>query len=161
MADDREEIARIIDPKAWETLDHLASLPNPYLDAAQRYVAESLAKADAILSRRPEGVAEPVAWRYRLAIGGWKMVDKDPSSWTSTGEALYAHPPVQDGLLDWLATEPGLELTCGEDDEIEGERAWFVYRVNGGVNDREWTRIAKGPTPAAALLAARPKEAGR
>ena len=60
-------------------------------------------------------------------------------------------------LLDWVAERTNIELFChtpvyGDDDDLSVE--WRVTQVNGCVNDREWTVIGKGFTPAAAIRAA-------
>jgi hypothetical protein len=46
----REEVARIIDPPAWETRDRIYSFPDAVTEWVDRHVAPSLAKADAILA---------------------------------------------------------------------------------------------------------------
>lgn len=58
--------------------------------------------------------------------------------------------------LDWLAARPNCELSHGYDDP-EDEGSWRVHRVNGGVNDREWTLVATGSTPLYAIQAAAEK----
>jgi hypothetical protein len=60
--------------------------------------------------------------------------------------------------LEWFGTHMNLELffympTYGDDDDLSEE--WRVTSVNGGINDREWTIIGRGKTPAEALAAAR------
>jgi hypothetical protein len=58
--------------------------------------------------------------------------------------------------LAWLGSRTGLELSHGYGDEAEDcEGLWLVHRVNGGVNDREWTLIGFGETPQDAIEAAR------
>ena len=49
-------------------------------------------------------------------------------------------------VLDWLTKNPNCELSHGCEDE-ESEGMWRVHRVNGGVNDREWTLISADRTP--------------
>lgn len=57
-----------------------------------------------------------------------------------------------DDLLEWFGTRYGLELSfSGWDDENE----WQVHIVNGGRNDREWTLLASGQSPAEAIANAR------
>jgi hypothetical protein len=59
------------------------------------------------------------------------------------------------GELEWLAENPALELSWGEIDNDPSECAWRVHRRQGGYNDREWTLVATGDTPLAALSRAR------
>lgn len=55
-----------------------------------------------------------------------------------------------EGALAELALHTNWELSYGyPDEEAEGE--WQVHRVNGGVNDREWSLIGSGQTPETAL----------
>lgn len=58
-----------------------------------------------------------------------------------------------EGLWSWLTEQRGLEVTFGWKEEEPGE--WQVHRVNGGVNDREWTLIASGETVLEAVRSAR------
>jgi hypothetical protein len=73
-------------------------------------------------------------------------------------EAALNTKDIEDlALLDWMAERTNIELFChtpvyGDDDDLSVE--WRVTQVNGGVNDREWTVIGKGATPAAAIRAA-------
>lgn len=55
-------------------------------------------------------------------------------------------------LLRELARHTNWELTYGgwEDEE----QLWKVHSVNGGRNDREWTLLGTGDTPAEAIAAA-------
>lgn len=54
----------------------------------------------------------------------------------------------------WLADSSNLSVEfCHADDW--GDNEWRVHRVNGGVNDREWTVVGRGETPLAAVLNAR------
>jgi hypothetical protein len=63
------------------------------------------------------------------------------------------------GEMDWLASNTNLELTWGELGGDMSDCAWRVHRVNGGYNDREWTLIATGETPIAAIKQARMRDA--
>lgn len=63
------------------------------------------------------------------------------------------------GEMDWLASNTNLELTWGELDGDMSDCAWRLHRVNGGYNDREWTLIATGETPIAAIKQARMRDA--
>ncbi|KQY96413.1 hypothetical protein ASD25_00545 [Brevundimonas sp. Root1423] len=57
--------------------------------------------------------------------------------------------------LDWLAQNINCEIDFGYDDSEEGDPGcWRVHRVNGGINDREWTLIGQGATPTDAILTA-------
>lgn len=55
-------------------------------------------------------------------------------------------------LLDWLGTKTNLELSYHGWDDYED---WQVHQVNGGRNDRVWTKIADQATPLEAIRAAR------
>lgn len=59
---------------------------------------------------------------------------------------------AREALLDRLSEHTDWELTHGgwEDEE----QLWKVHAVNGGRNDREWTLLGEGKTPAEAILAA-------
>lgn len=63
----------------------------------------------------------------------------------------------QAGAFEWFGAKTNHELSYSyaEDDEC-----WTVHRVNGGINDREWTCIGKGLTPAEAILNARQTDSG-
>lgn len=61
-------------------------------------------------------------------------------------------PAIDD--LTWLASRTNLELDHGAEDE-EADAYWRIHSVNGGVNDREWTLVAIGRTPAEAIRNAR------
>lgn len=56
--------------------------------------------------------------------------------------------------LAWLNDQRNVEIAyyrpvyCDDDDDAE---EWRVFRVNGGVNDREWAIIGRGQTFEAAL----------
>lgn len=55
-------------------------------------------------------------------------------------------------LWVWLAKNTNLELDHRyEDEDDDDDGTWRVHRVNGGVNDREWTLVAKGRTPLEAV----------
>jgi hypothetical protein len=56
-----------------------------------------------------------------------------------------------DSLLSQLAGHSNWELTCGPVDGDLSTSAWQVHSVNGGYNDREWSLIGAGDTPALAL----------
>lgn len=70
----------------------------------------------------------------------------------SKGSEEPAAPVVDD--LTWLAGRTNLELDHGAEDE-EADAYWRIHSVNGGVNDREWTLVAIGRTPAEAIRNAR------
>jgi hypothetical protein len=57
-------------------------------------------------------------------------------------------------LLKRLGENKNFELSFDYHRADEGDDGWCVHRVNGGVNDREWTLIGSGATPEAALAAA-------
>lgn len=69
--------------------------------------------------------------------------------------------PSADKLLAF-GQHRNLELSYHYADE-DDDGAWQVHRVNGGRNDREWTLIGSGATPADAIdqaLAAMQAEQG-
>lgn len=72
--------------------------------------------------------------------------------------ALAGEKPVGAGvdLLAELTKRPCWELTHGpiDPDWEGGELGWCVTERSGNINDREWTLIASGETPADALRAA-------
>ncbi len=57
-------------------------------------------------------------------------------------------------LLSWLSANQNCELSFDYGNADEDGNGWCVHRVNGGINDREWTLIGSGPTPEAAIVAA-------
>ena len=61
---------------------------------------------------------------------------------------------AQEDDLSWFGQNVGLELSWGAEDE-ESDAFWRVHRRNGSVNDREWTLVAIGRTPAQAIANAR------
>ncbi|KAK0351725.1 hypothetical protein LTR94_023821 [Friedmanniomyces endolithicus] len=70
-------------------------------------------------------------------------------------------PAAQDDRLwawDALAKRPGWEISFSGDDEEDG---WSVHSVAGGVNDREWTELARADTPLEAVLSALKSEAAK
>jgi hypothetical protein len=71
-----------------------------------------------------------------------------------TVKALILRAQAAEAAWTWLAANTSYELSHGYDDREEAG-FWQVHRVNGGVNDREWTRVATGSTPLAAIEAAR------
>jgi len=62
--------------------------------------------------------------------------------------------PVVSEEMTWLADHRDLELAFRYPD-IEEEGVWTVWRRSGGRSDQEWTEVATGETPAAAIQAAR------
>jgi hypothetical protein len=103
--------------------------------------------------------AKPVAFmiyhdEFGRNLDFYDIVDGDRRSGYSS-KPLYAQPhPSQQAGTDLLAEfgkHPGWELSSGYD---EDDAFWQVHRINGGVNDREWTLIGKGDTPSDAILAA-------
>jgi hypothetical protein len=83
----------------------------------------------------------------------WRLVSeralKNNPPTSSPGEAGADAMPSD--LLTEFGKHVGWELSyAGWDDEAE----WQVHQVNGGRNDREWTLIGTGQTPAAAIRAA-------
>lgn len=72
-------------------------------------------------------------------------------------DAAPSPPSVQAGevlLLKWLGENQNCELSFDYGDADEDGKGWCVHRVNGGVNDREWTLIGSGETPEAAIRVA-------
>jgi hypothetical protein len=69
------------------------------------------------------------------------------------GNAIDAGTALE--ALSWFSTQHNLELfrkqpVYGDDDDDQTDE-WQVTRVNGGINDREWTVIGRGETAAEAL----------
>lgn len=116
------------------------------------------------------GVGEPMAWvsPHQLAA------HTDPTDSCRSGvylpvrktrggqftqplfAAFHPAPPTaEEAALKWLGENKNVELSFDYGDADEDGKGWCVHRVNGGVNDREWNLIGCGPTPAAALVAAR------
>lgn len=85
-------------------------------------------------------------------FGSDESVETCLTGWLSP---LAARIEALEGAWSWLAENVGLELDWAEIEE--GEAAWRVHRVSGGRSDREWTLIATGVTPLAAVQAARSK----
>jgi hypothetical protein len=56
--------------------------------------------------------------------------------------------------LAWLAANKNCELSFDYGDADEDGKGWCVHRIDGGVNDREWTLIGTGLTPEIAIGAA-------
>jgi hypothetical protein len=73
----------------------------------------------------------------------------------SRANALLSKVEMAEGVLNWLAAHPELELSYGYSEPEDWEDDWRVHSVHGGRNDREWTLIGRGPTPLAAIQAAR------
>lgn len=48
------------------------------------------------------------------------------------------------------------ELSCENEDrsDLSSDLVWVVYSVNGGRNDREWSKLGQGDTPSNAISAA-------
>lgn len=103
---------------------------------------------------------EPVAW---MPLPTYPL-SAHPSPSAPTDQGYLANPttsafspsaPNPDlAGLTWLADHRNLELSFSYGDE-DDDGAWRVHQVNGGINDREWTMIAIGETPASAIEAAR------
>jgi hypothetical protein len=68
--------------------------------------------------------------------------------------AAHADHHVAPCPLAWLAENESCELSFDYGDADDDGKGWCVHRVNGGRNDREWTLIGSGLTPAAAVIAA-------
>lgn len=89
MGDDREEIARIIDPWAFGIVANIQ-----HTERAADDRAKALAKADAILARQGPGPGEAVAWRWRFKP--WKYGDEctEPGAWTYSDREPKFSPPL-------------------------------------------------------------------
>lgn len=94
-----------------------------------------------MLDFRPRHWSSHIAGRLFSAINA----PAEPAALGVTGET---------GLLKLLGQNQNFELSFDYGDEDEAGKNWCVRRVNGGVNDREWTLIGSGATPEAALTAA-------
>lgn len=58
---------------------------------------------------------------------------------------------------NWLNAMPtNWELSCENEDtsDASSDLVWVVYSVNGGRNDREWSKLGQGDTPSNAISAA-------
>lgn len=69
----------------------------------------------------------------------------------SKGEALPVVSEEMVDALDWFGAHRNLELSFDHGDAEDYGNEWCVHRVNGGVNDREWTLVGSGSTPSAAI----------
>lgn len=101
-------------------------------------------RAAALLASPPSGVEiKPVTM----------LVDQD---WLSRHVVTDPNASVEAGpdVLAWLSENRNVELSFDYGDADEDGKGWCVHRVNGGVNDREWTLIGTGATPLDALRAA-------
>jgi hypothetical protein len=73
--------------------------------------------------------------------------------------ASRARVEVLEAAWAWIAQNVGVELSWGDNaNQDEGEAVWRVHRRNGPGNDREWTLLAEGETPLAAVQAALTEE---
>ena len=81
------------------------------------------------------------------------LVDQD---WLSHHVATDPDASVEAGpdVLAWLSENRNVELSFDYGDADDDGKGWCVHRVNGGVNDREWTLVGTGDTPKAAIRAA-------
>lgn len=151
--------APTISPRGSETaeLQNIAALL-----AVEGKTAEALWLRDyaASLSPRGRGAEEAVAdlreyAEHRPGCDYWAVSAKRRERSCDCGlddalAALSFAPVSGGGGLEALAKHTNWELSYRyPDEETEGE--WQVHRVNGGVNDREWTLIGSGPIPSTAL----------
>lgn len=81
----------------------------------------------------------------KLALKEWGPISRDI---LRAADGLSADP------LAWLAQHQNCELSHHYGEEGDEPDEWRVHRVNGGRNDREWTLIGRGATPADALAEA-------
>lgn len=104
---------------------------------------------------RPARVAlhHDASLAIRDAIAGLKATSA--SLVGTNGEAGSEQKPVVTELVEFGKHRNWeLSYSYAEDDEC-----WCVHQVNGGINDREWTCIGKGVTPAEAIEAALSRQA--
>lgn len=86
---------------------------------------------------------------------GWivELIGERDAALSAHASAL-ARVAVLEGALRDFGKQTGLELAfCYESDPGE-PGSWCVHRQSGGVNDREWTLIAKAASPLEAIRAA-------
>lgn len=88
------------------------------------------------------------------------MIEKQRRQNTGNHPDPLAGAMEADAALLWLAQNENLEISHGYEDE-DDYGSWRVHSVNGGINDREWTLVARGRTPLEALKVARTKLEGR
>lgn len=115
-------------------------------------MSERAAEIDAlIVSLSPE---EMMALAERLASEVGYVLTTEPPHPDCPHQAPGSSEEAPEDLLAWFAQNLGLELSWGAEDE-ESDAFWRVHRRNGSVNDREWTLVAIGRTPAQAIANAR------
>jgi hypothetical protein len=100
--------------------------------------------------------------RFALAIDALRSsqqpAHEPPGCPTPGACSCVAYPdPAEEiaRLLDRFGEHHGWELSCvyGEDEALEINH-WAVHKQTGNINDREWTEIGQGSTPAEAIRAA-------
>lgn len=115
-----------------QTLDDVVAQPQPDRDAIYRAIESNV---------RSEPDKHFINRRWMVGIN-------------DAVDAILALPsppaalPAGETPLAWLAEHKNCELSFSGWDE---DSAWLLHSVNGGRNDREWTLLATGDTPEAAL----------
>lgn len=141
---DREAVARVIDSAAWE---HWDAIRRPEYGSYD-------------LSGEPEGRTEDPTCR-RWALKEYANPSCAKSLTKADAILALAAPAEVNGhvasALLWFGSQHNLELSYGYEVDGEGDDGWQVHSVNGGRNDREWTRLSFGhDTPIKAIAACLP-----
>lgn len=158
-----EKVARAIPDEAVEAAleAHWRVVPIGAKDMAS---AMRAAIEAAIAALAAAEAVEPVAWRVHDWADGWILFDNEARAKheadNSTGviQPLFASPPSEASrderaLLDQFGKHPNWELSYAggwTDDPAK----WTVHEVTGGRNDRVWTTVGEGATPADAIATA-------
>lgn len=133
-------------------------------DAAEAQLATLRAEKEAVEKEMDESqtnwIGRMSAIREAACVGAKPMLNEVAeaigtklSDATIRADAAERLLGEEVALLDFLASQTGLELSWGELDD-PSECVWRVHRRNGGRNDREWTLIAIGDTPREAINSA-------
>ncbi len=104
------------------------------------------------------GLLETLRFCANNNLNEWAISKERLTQAADTIEALTNRLTAMEREVEawgWLAQNSNLELTCGPVDGDLSTHEWQVHSVNGGYNDREWTLLATGNTPLAAVEAAR------
>lgn len=113
----------------------------------------AMVRAEGLLS--PSGAADRLGAWLSAALDDPSVCDAmkaDIRAWFDVGQPTP--PPRVVEALDWFGQNENLSLEFDWSDADTDGLDWVIYRENGGRNDREWTVVASGPTPQAAILAA-------
>ena len=92
-------------------------------------------------------------WYFASYDSGYYGKWFDPTHWRPVASPPSEASRNERALLDQMGKHTNWELSCSggwSDDPLR----WTVHEVTGGRNDREWTVIGEGETPAEALATA-------